>query len=219
MFPHARDLLFVLPGTTPQQYMLAVANRERQWIQEFAIPSFTDSALSCLPQQSNVSEHLRDLEYYTQMIPFLVPGVESLSTSVLWHPNLHANNIMVVEKKRTDDGMRQFDIVSILDWQNAWAGPMFLQLDVPDFLQWSDALSPLHDIDLPRDPKDKDESDQKQLQDEHKRALIHRYYRLGPFLLNWFVPVGALLYSSMLEIHCVADGAYWMFVQDGIAIP
>ena len=80
--------------------MLAVANRERQWIQEVATPSFTDSAFCCLPQQSNVPEHPRDLEYYRQMIPFLVPGVESLSTSVLWHPDLHANNIMVVEKKR-----------------------------------------------------------------------------------------------------------------------
>src|SRR5260370_18407857 len=134
MLPYILPDLFVLPGTTPQQYMLAVANRERQWVQEFATTHFTDSALSYLPQQSNVPEHLRDLEYYSKMIPFLVPNVESLSASVLWHPDLHANNIMVVEKNRADDGMRQFNIVSILDWQNAWAGPMFLQLDVPDFL-------------------------------------------------------------------------------------
>lgn len=166
---------------TPQQYMLAVANREHKWIKEFATPHFTDSALCYLPQQSSISEHLRDLQNYMQMIPHLVPSQESLSASVLWHPDLHANNIMVVEKERTNGGMRQFNIVSILDWQNAWAGPMFLQLDVPDVFHSSDALSPLRKMALPTDLNEKSEEEQKQLQDEYKRALVHRYYQLRTF--------------------------------------
>ncbi|XP_006462390.1 hypothetical protein AGABI2DRAFT_186311 [Agaricus bisporus var. bisporus H97] len=167
------------PWTTPQQYLLALADREHQWIQEFHTPHFIDHPLSYLPQQSNVSEFLRDLKNYKQMIPFLVPKKESLVASVLWHPDLHGDNILVEETERDDEGNRQFKIVSILDWESAWAGPMFLQLDVPDFLRWGpQALTPMHDVALPSDLKEKSELEQKEIKAVYKRILVHRAYQL-----------------------------------------
>jgi hypothetical protein len=119
------------------------------------------------------------------MIPFLVPAKESLLASVLWHPDLHANNIMVEEKERDDEGNRQFKIVSILDWESAWAGPMFLQLDVPDFFRWNDdAVTPIRNVDLPDDLKSRSEPEQKEIKDEYVRSLVHRAYQLRAWPLD-----------------------------------
>jgi hypothetical protein len=95
--------------------MLAVVNREYQWIQvsHSSYHHFTENARAYLPQRSNVSEFLRDLEYCKKIIPFLVPAKESLSVSVLWHPDLHVSNILVEEMERDGNGNRQFNIVLI----------------------------------------------------------------------------------------------------------
>jgi hypothetical protein len=58
---------------------------------------------------------------FLHTIPYLFPPNKKLSVSTLWHWDIHSANIFV-------EGNR---ISSLIDWQDTWAGPLFLQFRHP----------------------------------------------------------------------------------------
>lgn len=60
------------------------------------------------------------------MVDQLLPSDEKLIRSALWHWDMHASNIFV-EKDR---------VSAIIDWQDAWAGPLFVQARHPALVDY-----------------------------------------------------------------------------------
>jgi len=58
---------------------------------------------------------------------YLLPGNEELVKSTIWHWEVHAPNVFVDRDK----------ITSLIDWQDAWAGPLFLQAQQPRLVDYN----------------------------------------------------------------------------------
>lgn len=107
----------MLEGSNPVDYVLSVGRREMAWIQHFAIPKATDDPLCVSTAQNSPEAHVKLLEKFLKVAPYLLDMDKKLVCSVLWHADLHSSNLFV-------EGNR---ITSVIDWQGVWAGPLFLQ--------------------------------------------------------------------------------------------
>ena len=64
---------------------------------------------------------------FLHTIPYLFPKNETLSRSTLWHWYIYSANFFA-------EGNR---ITSLIDWQDIWAGPLFLQLRHPKLVDYN----------------------------------------------------------------------------------
>lgn len=106
--------------------------------------------------------HLDLLKKLYSVIPHILPGrEEEVASSCLWHPDFHYGNIFV------DDAG---NITSLIDWQGAWLGPIFISAGPPKLLDYGiDMLMKLPD-------------NFKQLEDDEKEKL--RYQVSQSILIN-----------------------------------
>ena len=114
--------------------------------------------------QRSHDAHIELHKKFEAVIDGLLPSDKRLQEAHLWHWDLHASNIFV-------DGHR---ITSILDWQNIWAGPLFLQARVPGLFRYDDELM----LYLPENFKDMETGEEKDLirQKVEKSIVLHTYY-------------------------------------------
>lgn len=90
------------------------------------------------------SFHIDSLRKYLQISSMLIPDEEELIQPVVRHPDLRPSNIFV-----SDD----YEITSLIDWQNAVILPLFLQIGIPDLDNLIDSASNcLKTPQLPDDP-------------------------------------------------------------------
>lgn len=68
------------------------------------------------------------LKCYMRVAKHLLPKIKASHNPVLWHPDLHRDNIFV-------DPEEQTKIIGIIDRQAAHIAPMFLQVHRPALLQ------------------------------------------------------------------------------------
>lgn len=73
---------------------------------------------------------LSALTDYLKVAKHLLPKQESFRASVMWHSDLHANNIFVNPEKPTE-------IVAIIDWQSVHLSPFFLQARHPALIEFN----------------------------------------------------------------------------------
>lgn len=96
-----------------------MGRREIAWIGEYATPKAPDDDLLLTSAVQNDPEnHIRLLEKYLAVAPYLLDVDERLVRSALWHTDLHSSNLFV-------DG--EGHITAVIDWQESWAGPLMLQ--------------------------------------------------------------------------------------------
>ncbi|EFQ98851.1 phosphotransferase enzyme family protein [Nannizzia gypsea CBS 118893] len=105
------------PWKHPQEYAVALARREQEWIQRYAVPRYADDPLVTSAAQNSPDAHLLLLQRYLQVAPYLLPADSDIIAPTIWHTDLHAGNLFV------DKGR----ITGVIDWQGAWAGPLVLQ--------------------------------------------------------------------------------------------
>lgn len=114
------------------------------------------------------SVHLDSLRKYLQISSKLIPDGEELTRPVIRHPDLRPSNIFV-----SDD----YEITSLIDWQNALVLPLFLQSGIPDLDNSVDLASNF--LETPKLPDDLSALDEdsrlEQLELFHKRLLCHFY--------------------------------------------
>ncbi|KAG8624730.1 hypothetical protein KVT40_007797 [Elsinoe batatas] len=67
---------------------------------------------------------------YLQIVDSLCSRDPMLNESVVWHWDLRTQNIFVKGDK----------ITSLIDWQDVWAGPLFLQVEHPPIVDYNGAL-------------------------------------------------------------------------------
>ncbi|KAL3420292.1 hypothetical protein PVAG01_08791 [Phlyctema vagabunda] len=84
---------------------------------------------------------------FIRVIPYLFPENKKLSGSTLWHWDLHSGNLFV-------EGDR---ITSLIDWQDTWAGPLFLQFRHPKLVDYNGEVL----LKLPETYESLDEGDEK----------------------------------------------------------
>lgn len=105
---------------------MAIPRREIAWINHYAVPTGTDDPLAPSAAQNSPVEHISLLARYIKIAPYLLPTDKELLTSNLWHTDLHSGNIFIEEGH----------ITSIIDWQSAWAGPLFTQARHPQLVDY-----------------------------------------------------------------------------------
>ena len=68
--------------------------------------------------------HIQLLQQFLCVLPYILPPSKDIASPVLWHPDLHPNKIFVDQTDPTK-------ISGILDWQEVWAAPLFIQAQFP----------------------------------------------------------------------------------------
>jgi hypothetical protein len=105
------------------------------------------------------------------MAPYLVPPptTESGYTNILWHPDLHLDNIFV------DPGTHQ--ITHIIDWQSACVAPLFYQSCIPRLYRHPGPVREGWTVPArPEGFEDLSESEKKRIDDNLESETLNKYY-------------------------------------------
>ncbi|KAL1695520.1 kinase-like domain-containing protein [Schizophyllum commune] len=167
------------PWSTCEAYLDSVAAREQAWISAYAKPHIHDDPFRAIIGPQVPDEHIAALDQFRAVARHIVPrGPDKRPLrSVLWHPDLNLGNIFV-------DPSGNHSITSIIDWQGCWAGPAYLQMNVPSFLQCRNVEVP-SGLQMPRLPADLHEyapAAQRVLVKNHKAVVLQKLYEIRQLL-------------------------------------
>ncbi|KAL1982712.1 hypothetical protein VTN96DRAFT_963 [Rasamsonia emersonii] len=153
------------PWRTAKDYLESLARREMKWINDHADPTkdMGNPWLNTSKAQRSPNAHIDLLQRFLSAIPYIIPKDTELTSPRLWHPDFHAGNIFVDNEGK---------ITSLIDWQGAWAEPMFLGSNPPKLLDYGvDIL-----MNLPENFSQLDEDTKDQLRYRFSQSvLIHAY--------------------------------------------
>ncbi|KAF2728298.1 hypothetical protein EJ04DRAFT_546854 [Polyplosphaeria fusca] len=138
-----------LLGTSPTDYLKSLAGCEVDWLSKYASGNVND--------QRSPQAHIDLLEKFISIIPLITPKEDEIVSARLWHPDFHAGNIFIDKT-----GM----ITSLIDWQGALIGPIFISANPPKVLDYS--------IDLLMELPD----NYKQLEEDRKAKLRRQVSQL-----------------------------------------
>lgn len=167
IFPIDTNLLG--KGTDLRGYAVALGDNEMLWIKSHAVPRmnyYRSSQSKELPQDG-----LSLLQKYINVAPYLVPPptAESGYSNVLWHPDLHLDNIFV------DTHTRQ--ITRIIDWQSACVAPLFHQSCVPRLCRHPGPVREGWTVPArPEGFEDLSENEKKQIDESLESETLHKHY-------------------------------------------
>ncbi|KAF1921809.1 phosphotransferase enzyme family protein [Ampelomyces quisqualis] len=159
------------PWTSPQAYTRALGANEKAWIKNNAKPRMNYYRSPKDPELPQDAIEL--LEKYEQVAPILVPAPndESPATNVLWHPDLHLDNLFVDPVSHK--------ITGIVDWQSAVVAPLFYQCGVHRAFRYHKTVR--EGWIVPEKPTNFDmlgHEEQKQIETDLESETIHKYYEL-----------------------------------------
>lgn len=128
-----------------EEYHVAIGNREIASVRD--VPRLPKSPITlCGPgtYQPTRENKLNALTCYLELIKFLLPSDESISTSNLWHRDLHVANVFV----NPDNPV---EITGIIDWQSIELSPLYFQARQPHIIDYDGP--PVHGLEKPRPPE------------------------------------------------------------------
>ncbi|KAJ6631571.1 kinase-like domain-containing protein [Mycena sp. CBHHK59/15] len=120
------------PWSSYAAYARAIANCEIAWLQAHARPHAPTSPLYRSPTENDPHAHIALLQDYLAVIGHFIPP-RKLRAFTLWHPDLHASNIIV-----TPPPAELPRIEAIIDWQTARIEPLLQAGTIPDFIEYED---------------------------------------------------------------------------------
>ena len=167
-------------GNTLETYLSAIGDRERTCIE--SMPRLPKSPITlCGPgtYQPTREKKLKALQYYSSLIKYLLPAEEFISTSSLWHGDLHTGNIFVNPNNYTE-------VVGFIDWQATELAPLFNQIRQPYFLDHDGPT--VRGLERPRRPDnfaELDQADQEKANTLYGKRSLSSAYR---YLLNQKYP-------------------------------
>jgi hypothetical protein len=103
-------------GTAPADYLKAIALREIAWMESHATDKPSIGLFPMSEAQRSPAAHINLYRKFLDIAEYVLPRGEQ-SRPALWHWDVHAPNIFV------HDGR----VSSLIDWQDTWIGPLFLQ--------------------------------------------------------------------------------------------
>ncbi|RMZ75960.1 hypothetical protein DV737_g5059, partial [Chaetothyriales sp. CBS 132003] len=169
------------PHSSPLQVLSRVADKELAWLKAFGRPRlpFERAYRECMNyRESRPKEHVKSLENYLKIAPYLVPHETRFHRPILRHPDLQPNNIFV-----SDD----LDIVGIIDWQHCSVLPQFLAAGIPNHFQNNQDEESLRFIPpkLPDTLTEMEDEERARVLEPFRRRHLHFFYlaftqRLNP---------------------------------------
>lgn len=115
---------------------------------------------------------LSALTDYLKVAKHLLPKQESFRASVMWHSDLHANNIFVNPEKPTE-------IVAIIDWQSVHLSPFFLQARHPALIEFNGPIPEgFGRIELPENFADLSADEQKEAKMLRSAQSLYKLYEV-----------------------------------------
>ncbi|OAX81715.1 hypothetical protein ACJ72_03935 [Emergomyces africanus] len=155
------------PWRRPEEYARAIGKNEMAWIEAHASPR--TNAFVSLKEPELPHHALSLLSKYIDATPYLVPNNHIASANVLWHPDLHLDNVFV-------DPVT-YKITGIVDWQGASVAPLFYQSCVPRMFRHDGLVR--EGWVVPSRPDDFDtlsECEQRRVDEDLENETIHKYY-------------------------------------------
>ncbi|KAF1851151.1 uncharacterized protein K460DRAFT_28798 [Cucurbitaria berberidis CBS 394.84] len=159
------------PWDSPKAYAQALGANEVSWIRNNAKFRMNYYRSPKDPELPEDAIHL--LAKYEQVAPLLTPASndESSATKLLWHPDLHLDNVFVDPVSHK--------ITSIVDWQSAVVAPLFYQSGVHRAFRYYKTVQ--EGWVMPEKPENFDTlrpEEQKQIDRNLESETIHKYYEL-----------------------------------------
>lgn len=154
-------------GLNSRHYTEAMGNNEIAWIKSHASPRMNYYRSTKTPQSPD--EALSLLSQYLDVASYLVPQDTEEDLKVLWHPDLHLDNVFVDPESHK--------ITAIIDWQSATVAPLFFQCGVPKMFQHPGPVR--EGWVVPERPEDFDtlgEEEKRRIDDDLESETIHKYY-------------------------------------------
>ncbi|DAA73906.1 TPA_exp: Uncharacterized protein A8136_3892 [Trichophyton benhamiae CBS 112371] len=122
------------PWFSVEDYITANAKRERASITSLgASPRLQGICHGPGLYQPSQTAKLRALDLYLSISKYILPKNKETHKGVLWHPDLHTDNIFVDPQDPTK-------ITCLIDWQAVHIAPLFLQARRPAFLDFDGPL-------------------------------------------------------------------------------
>jgi hypothetical protein len=100
--------------------------------------------------QPSKASKMAVIQDYSKVLPYLVPRDGPYTASMLWHNDLHSENIFVNEECPTE-------ITGIIDWQGVHVSPAFLHVHYPSLIEYDGPI--LEGLKLPQLPSNFEELD------------------------------------------------------------
>lgn len=118
------------PWSTVEEYNAAIAEREIACLQRSSQFPHPQGFYNGPGQyQQNSKTKMQTLRNFEKVAQYLKPMDPILSKPVLWHTDLHWDNIFVDKDDPTE-------IAAIIDWQAVHIAPLFAQARHPTFLEF-----------------------------------------------------------------------------------
>jgi hypothetical protein len=164
------SLLTLREGDTVEDYCKAIGDREMACVK--AVQSLPKPPLTIVGRYVPTrAKKLAALQSYLKLIKFLLPIDPLITTSHIWHSDLHGENIFVNPNQPTE-------IIGIIDWQSVGLNPLFESSPQPAILDYDGP--PLDGLERPEEPKDLDQLDPVQRAsafDRYMEMTLASYYR------------------------------------------
>lgn len=164
-------------GTTMEGYFASIARREIAYLRTRGTKADSTTAIA-KSLQHDPDLHIRLLEQFLAILPFILPKDQFIGYPTLWHADLHADNIFVEESDPSK-------ITSIIDWQSVGANPFFMQARFPSIIEcdwpypWG-AIKPR----LPENYDDLDEYSKRQAMQEFQDVRLKKFYEIASRKFN-----------------------------------
>ncbi|KAL9121399.1 MAG: hypothetical protein Q9187_002038 [Circinaria calcarea] len=133
------------PWATLEDFLSAIGHREEACVK--SLPRLPKSSITLrgpTTYQPSREKKLKALQCYHTIVKYLLPTDLSITSSYLWHSDLHIGNIFVSPENPPK-------IIGIIDWQSSELAPLFFHARKPNLLNYEGP--PLHGLERPRLPQ------------------------------------------------------------------
>ncbi|KAL5395434.1 hypothetical protein PMIN03_013022 [Paraphaeosphaeria minitans] len=124
------------PWTSAEDVLNAIMKREIACLDAFSeFPRDRQQGIFNGPRGFHPSKasKMAVIQDYNRILPLIVPKDDTYIASILWHNDLHSDNIFVNENNPTE-------ITGIIDWQGVHLSPAFLHVHYPSLIEYDGAI-------------------------------------------------------------------------------
>ena len=137
------------PGNTLQEYHTAIGKREIACVTQLSeLPNSPITLCGPGTYQPTRAKKLRALHCYLDILSQILPEDKRISSSHLWHDDLHLGNIFVDPSEPTK-------VVGLIDWQSTELSSLYFHARQPHFIDYEGP--PINGLERPQARKDLDQ--------------------------------------------------------------
>ncbi|KAF1844393.1 kinase-like protein [Cucurbitaria berberidis CBS 394.84] len=163
------------PWTSAENVLTAIMKREIACLETFSgFPRDRQQGIFNGPEGfcPSKASKIAAIQDYKRILPLIVPKDDACTASILWHNDLHTDNIFVNKDCPTE-------ITGIIDWQSVHLGPAFLHVHYPSLIEYD---GPILDVfekpTLPSDFAELDPIAKENAQTLHTAQSIWGLYQI-----------------------------------------